>query len=194
MAKYLLMDTETGGVIPNEHSLLSIALGIWENGTIRDCKEWFIEHPVYHITKGAMQINNITLNDLFRKAQPIKDVLFEISVYLNRHFTEKAIPLGHNVAFDMNYIKLFFLDNKNYEWVKKVYYQSVDTCTLMKVVHQLGLVDRELKGLQDAAEYFKIDVGTAHSAIDDIKTTGLVFNALSNLIKNTYEKQETYNV
>ena len=72
MSRLLFIDTETGGVDPNKHSLLSIGLVVWDSydGLIYE-KEYYVKQREYVITQTARQINKISLEDL-RKATSTK--------------------------------------------------------------------------------------------------------------------------
>ena len=55
--RYVFVDTETGGLIPTKHSLLSVGLVVWDKSLgIVDQKEVFIKSKRY-VTEKAKSIN-----------------------------------------------------------------------------------------------------------------------------------------
>ena len=59
MNRILFIDTETGGVNPNKHSLLSVGLVVWDASEgIVYSNEMFIKSKEYVVTNTAQRINH----------------------------------------------------------------------------------------------------------------------------------------
>jgi len=65
--RLLFIDTETGGIDPYVHSLLSIGLVVWENGQILAQKEIFVNDGVLNVTQSALLVNQINMDTLYAK-------------------------------------------------------------------------------------------------------------------------------
>lgn len=62
--RLLFIDTETGGIEPTEHSLLSIGIVVWENGNTIFEDELYIKDKTYKTTSQALSINNIDISQI----------------------------------------------------------------------------------------------------------------------------------
>ena len=69
----LFIDTETGGIDPQKHALLSIGLVVWDNGSIIASKEILIKQGDKSITQRSLNINKIDCakhnQSVFRRGQ-----------------------------------------------------------------------------------------------------------------------------
>ena len=106
--RFAFVDTETGGIIPGKHSLLSIGVVIWdlEDGII-DKREFYIKNKRYIVTKEAQRINKFDRKSHNEVAEEPKIVIEKLLSFLYKYFPDDTfIPLaGHNVQFDINFLK-----------------------------------------------------------------------------------------
>lgn len=107
---YLFLDTETGGLDLEKHSLLSIGLVVGDDGEVRDSLEIFIRHEPYVVSAGGMAVNRIDLVQHDKTALEPEAALDAWEVFSRRHFPsgEPITLVGHNVAFDRNFLAVFF--------------------------------------------------------------------------------------
>ncbi len=59
--RLLFIDTETGGLNPDKHSLLSLAMVVWEDMEIIDSQELLINDGKLSVTEEALSINKIDI-------------------------------------------------------------------------------------------------------------------------------------
>lgn len=181
MSKILWIDTETGGLDPQNHSLLSVAFVVTdENMEVTDSYEWFIKHKTYSVTAGALAINGISILEHDRNAQEQKEVISEMKEFLKKHFNDDKPHIGgHNVKFDLDFMNTFLYKNKEYMY-KWFSHRTVDTCVLLRSIYELGALDKEVFSLQDAIKHFGIDTadGEAHVALYDTLATVKLFKKI----------------
>jgi DNA polymerase-3 subunit epsilon len=103
--RLLFIDTETGGLDPNKHSLLSLAMVIWEDMEIIDSQEILINDGILSATKEALSINKIDLEKHKQSAISSDEAfdLFDIKVE-GRH-----TALGDAIATATLFTKLLYL-------------------------------------------------------------------------------------
>ena len=58
---YLFLDTETGGLDPARHSLLTLGLVVGGPEGVRHSLEILLRHETYDVTGGGMAVNRIDL-------------------------------------------------------------------------------------------------------------------------------------
>ena len=170
------IDTETTGLDPFKH-------GIVELGAIIDGR------PVKHFNRicdpgdvvydpKALEVNGISLEEI--KSRPsIEEMLREF----DQHVWDRAIIAGHNVAgFDIPFLKEAYR-RAGLKW--RFHYHCVDPMVLANVLKHWGLLDTRSLSLGGLAEHFGIDPGNAHRALDDIKTTKAIMEAMHERISGT---------
>jgi len=94
--------------------------------------------------------------------------------YAIREFIEGKVIIGHNVHFDVNFIREEF--NRNTTLPFMVGHRYVDTCTLAWPLKIRGLIPK--RSLEEICKYFKTKVQPNHSAQTDVIATYEVYQEL----------------
>ena len=184
--RFVFIDTETGGTIPEKHSLLSIGLVVWDslNGKLAE-KELFVKNDAYIVTKEAKKINKF--DEAFHNtiAESPEIVIKNMLSFLRIYFPENVfIPLaGHNVNFDINFLKVLF-KRQNRSYNKYFSHRTIDTYSVYKTLILSGLIDKNLNSSHDAFSYFDIKVAERHNALSDCMATVELYEQMLMLINN----------
>jgi oligoribonuclease (3'-5' exoribonuclease) len=183
--KYLAFDVEAGGTT-NDKSLLSVYFVVLDEDlkTIHGELDLKIKpnDGVYHITAEALEVNKINLVEHDKEAVTEGKASTLLYEFLEKHSpsgTIKLTPLGHNITFDVYFIKEHLLKNIN----KYVSYRVLDTSNVCQFLKLTGKVSRDLEGsLEKIANYFEvpINLGDLHTAKGD---TWLVIEVLKKMVK-----------
>lgn len=177
--RLLFIDTETGGLDPLKHSLLEVALAVWEDGVVLDTLELRIAHDVYHVTETALEING---HDVARGPRvPEDEAVRLIDKLLFVHFGfEKPTLVGQNVQFDIGFMKQLYRPEL-YE--KTFSHRVIDTASVLRFLKLAGVADLPGSGLDDAMSYFGVQVreDKRHTALGDVFALVGVFNGLRDL-------------
>ncbi|MGL4653851.1 3'-5' exonuclease [Cetobacterium sp.] len=171
--RIVFLDTETGGLNPLINSLLSIGLVIWEDGEIKLKKEFFVKEDEYNVTPEAMRVNNINLEDLRKKGNEKSEIKKEIIKIIKENFNEKAILAGHNISFDISFLKQIFNEK---EFLEIFSYRSIDTASILKYISIKK--NLSLNSLDDAIKYYNLKIEKRHTALDDAVVTAEIFTKL----------------
>lgn len=183
MDPILFIDTETGGIDPEEHDLLSVGLVCWNAGIIEDTAEIFIEFDRRRVTQEALNYNRFepdperTVNG----AEAVRQIL----EFLLKNFPRDA-PVtvgGHNVCFDVNFLKRLFSQNR-VEYGRYFSHRTVDTASLLLFLRYGEVIREKVRSLDDAAGFFEIKTQRRHAALEDALITAEVFNRLTVLLKS----------
>ena len=71
MARLLFIDTETGGLDPEKHSLLSVGFVVWDSALGESYSaEYRLKNENFQITKTAQKINKLTDSDFNSAIRP----------------------------------------------------------------------------------------------------------------------------
>lgn len=181
--KLLFIDTETGGLDPQQHSLLEVAFGVWDDGVIIDTLNLPIYHEVYNVTQQAMSINKIDLRKNDGGWTPAGAVT-QIQSFIGQHFLddeERPALVGQNVGFDVGFLKTLFRPG-DYEYTFS--HRTIDTASIIRFLQMSGVVQPFGTGLDDAIRYLGIPVeeGARHTALGDVRATAAVFNVLKRIV------------
>ena len=180
----VVVDVETGGFDWNRHALLEIAvlpIDLDAEGRYI-CGEGASAHlvpaPGTEIDPKSLQITGIDLDHPFRFAKPERDALSHVfapvRTALKRHGCQRAILVGHNAHFDLNFLNATVArcGHKRNPFHP---FSVFDTVTLGGVAYGQTVLARAVQ-----AAGFEWDAAEAHSAIYDAEQTARLFCAVLN--------------
>lgn len=178
-AKFIALDTETGGVSASEHTLLSVAFLILDEHLNEiDKLELFLKpsNGVYSVQAEAMKVNRINLVTHDDAATSVKDGYQQLKLFLDYHNPggrSKLIAVGHNVKFDIDFLKAQLLNEHKGLWDQYVAYRVLDTATIAQFMKLTGHLNKEVSGsLQSILNYYGVtDVSNDHTALGDARAT-----------------------
>lgn len=181
--KILFIDTETGGIDPASHSLLSLALVLWKELEVRASIEILVNDGVLNVTEKALEINGINLDEHRKKAVSPATALVMVHQFLDTHFPgdEKIILGGHNITFDVNFLNAFFTRG-GHDFQRRFSHRFVDTSAILFYLYLTGKIKRKLTASQDAFDYFGITIQGRHTAMGDALATAQLFSKLINIL------------
>ncbi len=136
---YLFLDTETGGLDVEKHSLLSIGLVVGDDGVVRDSLEILIRHEPYVVSAGGMAVNRIDLVQHDKAALDPEAALDALEAFCQRHFPEEdpITLVGHNVTFDRNFLAVFFARHHR-PLEPRISHRIIDTHSIAAALRDAG--------------------------------------------------------
>lgn len=196
--KLFVFDTETGGLDPAAHSLLTIGGVAWDEGEIVGSIELKINEPEIIATPEALAVNKIDVTRLpYDGLRPLEAVR-ALEGFLASHWSEGPITLaGHNVQFDYGFLKrLYRLSHEQaYEvwsacsaageqpelrWAtwqqrldRRFSYRLLDTQTIALFLKLTGIAPQPggTTKLERLCRYYGVENPEAHTALSDAKAT-----------------------
>lgn len=189
-AKYLVLDTETGGFQQHEPSLLSVYFMILDENLLMIDELNLLTQPddgVYVVTGEALGVNKINLIDHSKVALTYKQAKTAIRQFLNKHNPNgksKLIPIGHNVHFDLDFMKEDYSLGLKDTFSKYISHRVIDTGVIAQYLQQKGTLPMSVGGsLGKLVTHFKIDFPEEdrHTAKGDVIATIEVYKSLLEL-------------
>lgn len=181
--RLMFVDTETGGINPQKHSLLSLGIVVWDNedGELYSA-EYFLKSDAYNVTKTAQQINHFSLKDHNEVAVEATEIIDHIYTLKQLYFSEyTAIPLaGHNTQFDAQFIRKIF-DGCGRSYEKTFSHRLVDTYSILKFLSDSGVICEDVSSSAKAFKLFDIHVNGRHTALGDARATMQLYECLLKL-------------
>ncbi|NLA69056.1 MAG: ribonuclease T [Gammaproteobacteria bacterium] len=178
------VDVETGGFDWNRHALLEIAvlpIDLDEAGRYvpgEGASAHLVPAPGTEIDPKSLQITGIDLDHPFRFAKPEREALDHVfaavRAAVRKHGCQRAILLGHNAHFDLNFLNAAVARTQHKR--NPFHPFSVfDTVTLAGLAYGQTVLAR---AVQAAGMEWNSD--EAHSAVYDTERTAQLFCAIAN--------------
>ena len=184
MERLLFIDTETGGLDPEKHSLLSVGFVVWDS-VLGECysAEYHIKNENCRITKTAQRINKLTDSDFYDAIVPL-DLIKRFEEIKEVYFPDYlAIPLaGHNTQFDVQFLKKMFKDNhRSFDSIFS--HRIVDTYSILKFLQDGGMIKDTINSSAQAFKFFGIIVDGRHTALGDAQATMRLYEKMLQLLR-----------
>ena len=182
--RFLVVDTETGGLDPVRNCLLTIGAVVWDNGKILAEREFFVLEERFDITPSSLLVHQVDLRDLAKRGQSPKKAVAEFLKFARRYFPKKdRIALaGHNVGFDAGFLKRLFTQ-AGLDYDTHVSHRLLDTASILGYLNLAGKLPLTSRGLSEAIKYFKlkVDPSKRHTALEDARVTAALLTRLVRL-------------
>ena len=186
----VVIDTEAGGLNPNVHSVLSVALVSIDGARKLEC---LIKEPELVTTPSAMAVNGIDLDWLSAHGLSPEEACHQLDDFLqeevDRAGGRPALLIGHNVAFDLAYFKrLYRLIGREGDH-PLVSHRSLDTHTLLWALAALGSLPPSACGSDGAFQHYQVSPPDElrHTALGDAVATQALFHKLISSLATTQE-------
>jgi DNA polymerase III epsilon subunit-like protein len=139
--KLVVIDTETGGLDVNTHSLLSIAVLVWSEGAVEDEFYTLVNEGEIVADEQALKINGLSVERVKAEGvNPLQAVNAITSMLLKHDLRRDVRIVAHNAPFDVPYVKrLWRLAGRDF--AKQFSYRSLCTQTGALLLEQAGRID-----------------------------------------------------
>lgn len=184
----LVLDTETGGLSPREHSLLSIAGVAWSpDKQPAPLFSFYVKESQLYTTPKAMEVNGINLSKLQSEGLTPKESVEAIRYALDHHYGPSREPImlcGHNIGFDVGFVeRLYKLAGQRFS--QDFSRKTLDTVTIFQFFMATGLVR---PGKANGDRMFQclgipIPEDHRHTALGDAWATALSLSRMAQSVK-----------
>lgn len=160
----VLFDFETGGAIPGRDRAIELGMVAVENGRITHEWESLFNPGSVAVNHYVLKMTGIKMSEL-RKAPVFEEMAGEIQAFIGHD-----VLIAHNLAFDKR-----FLDAEMYH--------STGFVPLNPAICSFQLARRLLpnvssRGVEGLCNYFGLETGKRHRALDDTRATALIWAKL----------------
>ncbi|HEX7013687.1 MAG TPA: ribonuclease T [Steroidobacteraceae bacterium] len=182
----VVIDVECGGFNPNTDALLEIAAVLIEmrdDGTLAPGESWRYHVQPFegaNIEAASLAVTGIDPFHPLRPAVPEKEALTrvfkEVRRAMKEHDCTRAILVGHNAYFDLNFLNAA-VERAGVKRNPFHPFSSFDTATLAGVIYGQTVLGKALQ-----AAGIAWDSAEAHSAAYDAQRTAELFCAICNRV------------
>lgn len=183
LSRFVAFDVETTGLSPENDAIIEFAAVRFENGMPGETLS-FLCDPGYPIPPEITQLTGIT-TEMVKGRKSFEQHLSEVGDFLS------GLPLvGHNIAFDLNFIRSYFKAHR-----LKFRYLSHNPLFDTALLSQAFLFFLHNHRLATVAEYYGLSAKGAHRASTDALLTGKIFiHLIDEVLKYDYETLQTINM
>ncbi len=184
--RLLVIDTETGGLDADVHSVLSIGAVVWAPGIIGDTLEIFISEDTVSVQPDALRINKADLVWLRDHGVSPTVAVSVLETFVRSHFDlsdhKTRVGLaGHNLGFDIPFLKRLYRQT-GFLYCDLFSHRTIDTAGILRFLTLAGLLPLSEAGSTEAFEYFQIAVPSRHTALADAVATAQLLDKLVALL------------
>ncbi len=176
----LVIDTETGGLDPLVHSLLTVGL---VTGLDTDRQELTVAEPELVVTQRSLEITRLDPDRIRATGLTPVATCEALETFMERNAPGRDwIVCGHNVTFDIGFLKrLYRLADR--PWPTRLGHRTVDTHALIWALTAAGKLP-PLPGSDAAFAHFDITPPPElrHTALGDAVATRTLLERLLALI------------
>ena len=184
----LVLDTETGGLSPKEHSLLTIAGIAWTpHEQPAPLFSFYVKEAQIFTSSKAMEINRVDLAKVDSEGLSPKEAVEAIRYALDYRYGPSREPImlcGHNIAFDLGFVeRLYRLAGENYR--QDFSPKTLDTVTIFHFFMAAGLVPpgKANGDRMFASMGIPIPEAHRHTALGDAWATALSLSRMAQSVK-----------
>ena len=165
-----VLDTETGGLDPLTHSILSVGI-VNADGTKQ--LEFYVKEPDIVTNARSMKVNRIDLDLVQAEGLTPTEACERLDAFVEEiGGAQNLMMVGHNIAFDIAFLRrLYHLAGR---MVPDVFaHRTVDTHTLMFALVAQGKLPSHIRGSDSAFAHFKVSppADLRHTALGDAVAT-----------------------
>jgi len=175
--KYFAFDTETTG-IDDDAQIISLAYRCLAPDLSTVSEGVFYAHPAddVEVSPGAAAVNGYTREGWDARGATTQEVFREqVATFLQTSGLTRALPLGHNVPFDLGKLKRSVPASV---FSKALAYHFVDTMCLAISLDQARGVHDARYNLAVLCTRYGVPLDNAHDAISDITATIALYKVL----------------
>lgn len=171
---YLFLDTETGGLDPRTHSLLTLGLVVGDAAGVKDSLEIAVKHEPYVVSGGGMKVNRIDLVAHHEHGVSPAGALDLLDGFLDKHFPKqvRVVLVGHNITFDHAFLNVF-LGGLGRDPEARIDHRSVDTHAIAAALRDAGRLDLPKLSSDALFRHFGVEPpeDKRHTALGDALAT-----------------------
>jgi DNA polymerase-3 subunit epsilon len=174
------IDTETGGLDPSVHSLLTLAMVVQSTPGNQEVLHLGFQHSSYVVDAEAMAVNKLDLVRHHASARPPDLAVALIEAFLDRQAPHGQVMLaGHNVGFDIAFL-MRYLRLHGPHLVSRFSHRIVDTMSLATALQVAGILPKKPVGLTALLDHYGIELPPQlrHTALGDAQATADLFQAM----------------
>lgn len=173
---YLWFDTETGGLNPKIHSLLTAYFAICDKD-LNLIDELYLQLKPedlskLNLTTEAMETNKINIEEHLRDPSTITyaEGREKLLKFLEKNKIKgkrrSFMPCGHNIAFDKEMLWNQMITQEDFE--KEVHYRTLDTASITAFLKDVGILPEDVGTLGSLVDHYQVQKREAHTAKDDV--------------------------
>ena len=178
--RYLVFDTETGGLNENKADLLTAYFCVMTED-FQILEELYLklkpDNGRYPIAEdGALKVNGINLQAHLADPETVtySEGRLKLIAMIKRHLKKNGrfsniTPMGYNCPFDVRWTQKHLLPQE--DWESLLHYKNADVMAAVDFLKEVGWFPKTLGSLATVVEYLGVPTRGAHNAKEDTLMT-----------------------
>lgn len=189
MKRYIAFDCETTGLNINNNNLLTVCFIILDVNLeyIDKLNISLKQKSGYYISPDALEINKIDIVRHHKTAVDLENARTILLHFLSKNrSTYNLIPIGHNINFDINFIKSSGLLTES-EYSNFISCNPIDTKTIAQFLKSCGKIhEKQSLSLINLCKYFNLTqcINLQHSSEYDTEMTIQLLKTMKSLVND----------
>jgi DNA polymerase III epsilon subunit-like protein len=175
--KYVIFDTETGGLDDSTSALCSLGAVVWDSekgGRLTTKGSEFytlVYDPKGELTPSAMRVNGLDPEVLKAEGKPMAETWAAFVKFCQGIFGKTQVLLGgHNTGFDVGYLKRLARETGNAARYEAIFsHRTVCTMNIARFLSLTGHLGPGMGGLGQIAEFLELPKQKLHNALGDAR-------------------------
>lgn len=183
--KYIVFDTETGGLDPTYSAIVSLGAVVWDSEKGRDldpASEFYtvVSDPEGDLDPDAMRVNGFTAERLAVEGVNVTGAFNGFRSFCQRIFGNKqAMLAGHNTGFDVGFLRRLARVSGNGARYEAIFsHRTLCTMNAVRFLSLTGHLRPGLGALPQVVEHLGLPKQEAHNALGDARMAADLLTAL----------------
>lgn len=203
-----VLDTETGGVDPQNCSLMEIAGVVLKDGKVVAKYSSLVksQNGKYVCNEFARSLHGITDEQIEQYGKLPIQIICDLKDIKDKYFDGEPMTIvAHNAAFDISFVKHMFAqngqqlsslpDNNQFAYDKIFARNAIDTATMALVLRMQNKLPFDRCSLDNILKFYQIEDTQAkrHSALADAEQTAQAFLCMFDSLSNSSQVYQNNN-
>jgi DNA polymerase III subunit epsilon len=186
--KYLVIDTETGGLDPVTDAVIELAGVVWDSGMPTGQEfRLVVWDSAGKISPEALKVNGWTMESIMREGLSPRDAVQRLADFCTPElFPDRVYLAAHNAKFDYAFLERLMREAGLLEWFgRRFSYRTLCTQSVLRYLALIGRIPPGVESLAAAVKHFHITQEPSHTALGDARMTA---DLLSRLYRDGLER------
>lgn len=185
--RYVIFDTETGGLDPATDAIVSIGAVVWDSALGRLPEPEFyavVNDTTGRLSPEALRVNGFTA-EAIKAGQTPRDAWDGFVRFCQDQFGRERVLLGgHNTGFDVGFLRRLAREANAGGRVDAIFsHRTICTMNTLRFLGLSGWTPPDLGSLVQAVEALRVEKQEAHNALGDARMAADLLTMLVNLVR-----------
>jgi len=188
VTRRVFFDCETSGLDAGTNQILTFAIVIDEDNRVLFEREWKVRQMDWAVIDSyALTVNKINLDEHNASAMSEQEFVSDLSAVLRSHRVFASVPYGHNLAFDIPFLRAAC---RRAGMGFPFGYHFGDSMIFALALRDAGVLSFPSAKLSELCSLFGITSDNFHGALDDTRATRALYLKLLAVVREKRAREQ----